>query len=1283
LLQLGLRRAAINPRESGASWITEAGEAPASVSPAVDDHFGSYRLLATLGEGGMGTVYLAEQDRPIRRRVALKAIKLGLNTHEVVARFESERQALALMDHPNIAQVYDAGTSERGRPYFVMEYVPGIRVTEYCDQNRLTTRHRLKLFLKICEGVHHAHQKGVIHRDIKPSNVLVMERDGEVVPKIIDFGLAKAVQKNLAEETLFTQAGVLIGTPEYMSPEQATAGAVDIDTRSDIYSLGLLLYELLVGAMPFDARELRRAGYDEIRRVIRQEDAPRPSARLEKLGPAATEIAERRDTDARSLRAQLRGDLEWITMKALEKDRDRRYSAASELAADLERHLRDEPVSAGPVSAFYLARKFVRKNRIKVLAAAAVLICLVAGLTASTAMYFRAERQRGQADRQRAEAQRQHGIAQQQRAEAQRQQAAAEQQRQEAVNQRLRAEEQRAKAQRQELANRRLLYVSDMNLAQRAWDESSIPQMRNLLLRHAPAPQQQDLRGFEWYLLWRLAHSYQASLQHAQSVISLCFSTDGKRMATGCSDGSVKIWDVASGQQIFNVEGRGEVRTLAVSLAEEKLAAVSADGTVRSWNPTTGEESRVATIEGQAGGVRAAAFTPDGRTLVTLSADDTVRISDAASGKEIATSKADPKPVSFGLSSDGRLLVIGSSDGFVSLRSAATGQETRRIKTRSALTVAALSPDGNTLAIGAGYAVYLWDVAKDTQLQLLSGHSELVLYANFSPDGKQLVTGSGDRTARLWDLASPQQVGVSRQVAVFKGHGDAVLRVGFSPDGKSLVTASQDRTAKIWSLESEGAPGLIRQAGDVMAIAPDGKSFAIGMRDGSIKIWTVADKRVLKTLTGHTDMLRLLAFAPDGNTLASASKDGTARLWDLSTGNDLVTLRHGAEVLVVAFSPDGRTLASGSADGALKLWALPAGQAVASIDRRPNAVLGAAFSPDGRLLAISAGYDILLHEVASGRPVAALKGHTFDAYALTFSPDGKLLASTSLDQTVRLWDVASGREVITLAGHSGGTRSVAFSPDGKRLATGSNDRTVKIWEVPAGRELATLRGHLGPVSSVAFSPDGTLLASTGDWTVRQWRAASQQEVAARLPRTDLGPAGSQLGKPSEEVKKAGEQYSDINFGVSFKLPPGWIVRPSARWIDKGEDAMTVNVSDPKELTNTGFLYYRRFRSPGSTAPEDIDRALRENAEKKIEQRRSEGREDYSMPKENCAPRTINGRRGLTCVATYLGYKKPMAEYQTWVRSGNAVALVCLRVPAVKLPQLRKRFDAVSESLRIP
>ena len=393
------------PDDSNAITFSETpawtvGDRPQRVGP--------YRILRTVGEGGMGVVYEAEQETPVRRTVALKLIKRGLLTKEILARFDSERQALALMNHPNIARVYDAGATAEGRPYFAMEYVQGIPITEYCDRHRLAIRDRLTLFVDVCEGVQHAHQKGIIHRDIKPSNILVSTQDDERIPKIIDFGVAKAISQRLTGRTAYTELGQVIGTPEYMSPEQAEMTNLDIDTRTDVYSLGVVLYELLSGHHPLD---LRRAGLAEIQRRLVQEDPPRPSSRITRAGADSAVPATNRRVDVRALGRAIAGDLDWITMKAIEKDRVRRYETAHALALDVLRHLRDEPVVAGPPSGLYRARKMFRRHRAAFVAATTVVVVLVAGVVGTSWALLRAVRAERRAATEAVEARRQTAIA--------------------------------------------------------------------------------------------------------------------------------------------------------------------------------------------------------------------------------------------------------------------------------------------------------------------------------------------------------------------------------------------------------------------------------------------------------------------------------------------------------------------------------------------------------------------------------------------------------------------------------------------------------------------------------------------------------------------------------------------------------------------------------------------------------------------------------------------------------------------------------------------------------
>ncbi|HXP63114.1 MAG TPA: serine/threonine-protein kinase, partial [Dongiaceae bacterium] len=513
-------------RGAGARAAVEstASEGPGTV-------IGRYKLLEKIGEGGYGVVYVAEQREPVRRRVALKVIKLGMDTRSVVARFEAERQALALMDHPHIAKVLDAGPTQTGRPYFVMEVVRGIKITDYCDQHQLSTLERLDLFMQVCRAVQHAHQKGIIHRDLKPSNILVAVNDGVAAPKVIDFGIAKATEGRLTDKTVYTELHQFLGTPAYMSPEQAEMTSVDIDTRSDIYSLGVLLYELLTSKTPFEHQDLLKAGLDTMRQTIRVKEPPRPSTRLSTLAAAdLSTVARARRSEPPKLIHSVRGDLDWIVMKCLEKDRNRRYETANGLARDIERHLDHEPVNARPPSAVDRVQKIVRRHKPAFAAGLSLALVLTIGAAVSTTEAIRATRaERAQA-----------GLTQK-----------AEEAGRAALKNAEEAGRQARVASEQELLARRRFYAAEMNLAMQAWQAGDLPRTLELLETQRPAQGQSDLRSFEWFHLWNLANArLRTTLPgHAASVGGLAFSPDGKTLASCGWDSSIRFWDLPAGRQ--------------------------------------------------------------------------------------------------------------------------------------------------------------------------------------------------------------------------------------------------------------------------------------------------------------------------------------------------------------------------------------------------------------------------------------------------------------------------------------------------------------------------------------------------------------------------------------------------------------------------------------------------------------------------------------------------------------------------------------------------------------
>ena len=512
---------------------------------------GRYKLLEQIGEGGMGLVYVAEQTEPVRRRVALKIIKPGMDSRQVIARFEVERQTLAIMDHPNIAKVLDAGTTEAGLPYFVMELVKGTAITEFCDAQKLDTRERLKLFVALCHAVQHAHQKGIIHRDIKPSNVLVEIHDVLPVPKVIVFGVAKAMGQQLSDKTLYTGLAQMIGTPLYMSPEQAGQSSIDVDTRSDVYSLGVVLYELLTGHTPFESEALRRVGYDEMRRMICEVDPPRPSMRISTLeANALSTVSERRQVEPKKLTLQLQRELDWIVMKAMEKDRNRRYESASALAEEIARYLNDEQVRACPPSIAYRMKKYARRYRAPLATVSLILLTMLAATTFSIRSAYDANAARAESDQERVQT-----NAQKIRAEDAL--TTAEQKHQLAEERREKAEQLEAEAVQQRDTINRNLYISDIRLAGIDLHNSNIPRLHRKLERHVPLNGDSDNRSWEWYYLVAASQQEQTTLVGPKSQVDdVDWSPDGMRIASVGYDG-VRVWDASTRLQVYeNHDGK-------------------------------------------------------------------------------------------------------------------------------------------------------------------------------------------------------------------------------------------------------------------------------------------------------------------------------------------------------------------------------------------------------------------------------------------------------------------------------------------------------------------------------------------------------------------------------------------------------------------------------------------------------------------------------------------------------------------------------------------------------
>jgi len=1038
---------------------------------------GPYKLLQQIGEGGMGVVFMAEQTEPIQRTVALKIIKPGMDTRQVIARFEAERQAVAMMDHPNIAKVLDAGTTDSGRPYFVMELVKGVPITKYCDEKHLPLRARLELFVQVCQAVQHAHQKGIIHRDIKPNNVLVAEYDNQAVPKVIDFGVAKATAQKLTERTMFTEFGQVLGTIEYMSPEQSKFNQLDIDTRSDIYSLGVLLYELLAGSTPFEGKRLHAAAFDEMLRIIREEEPPKPSTRLSKTDLLPS-IAANRGSEPKKLGGLVKGELDWVVMKCLEKDRNRRYESANGLAQDIERHLADEPVQACPPSTAYRFRKFARRNKAALVIATFVgsaIVLTLTGLAASTLITKNAL----------------HDVT-------------------------------LAKADLQDTLKRerRDSYFNRIALSQRELSMNNLGRALQLL---GECPK--DLRGWEWRYLKRLCEVEPVVLRDKTELNAVAFSPDGDGVASAGGDGAVKIWNSKTGQVIQTLNAHtGFVSSVAFRPDGKHLASTGGDHQVKVWDLTTGQKmfAGPCDVVHTTGTAYTTAFSPDGRWLAAGS-DGAVKVWDWKNNQLLHTFAGHAKKaISVAFSPDGRWLASGSWGGSKQLWDVEAGGEPLRSfavsrETRQVVSALAFSRDGERLAAASfGRRVDVWDTTTGGLLHTLP-HSGLVQCVAFSPDGQRLASAGEDKSVRVWDATT------GREVLGLRGHTGACGSVAFSPDGRRLASASKDGTIRIWdATQLQGQEGqesldFTEHSDEIwsVAVSPNGQKIVSAGFGMLAKVWDVQTGLVSAQFSGQTRIVFCVAWQPDGQRIASAGWEGdtelaSVKVWDAQTGQKFFAILGGPEEFyAVAFSPepDGQYLVTGSANRTVQVWDARTGDKVGTVGTHDREIRAVVFSRDGQHLASASGDGVVklwdaarLHE--KQEPRLSLRAWVPGPCSnVAFSTDGRRLATGGEEYTVILWDVQTGKELRTLRGHNGDVYTVAFSPDddGRWIASAGEDSTVKVWDSQTGTIVRSFRGHTGLVSSVAFafSPDGRrrlLISGSRDHTVKVWDVSQLDQL---------------------------------------------------------------------------------------------------------------------------------------------------------------------------------------------
>ncbi|MCR4413699.1 MAG: protein kinase [Thermoguttaceae bacterium] len=1080
----------------------------------LDQTIGRYRLLDEIGEGGMGVVYLAEQQEPVRRPVALKVIKPGMDTRAVVARFEAERQALALMDHPNIAHVFDAGETDSGRPYFVMELVQGLPLTDYCDEYRLPTRERLDLFVQVCRAVEHAHQKGIIHRDLKPSNVIVAVRDGTAVPKIIDFGIAKATGRGLAQEPHTTGLGVLIGTPLYMSPEQAGLDGADVDTRSDVYSLGVILYKLLTGTTPLEQQRAREAGYDEVRRMIREEEPPRPSDRISTLDEtAAATLCDERRTDAARLRRSLRHDLDWIVMKALEKDRARRYQTAGEFARDVERYLADEPIEARPPGLGDRAARWARRHRPLVWSAAVLVAACALGSLVSTLLIAGAYDEK---NRQLEATSRAEQLANQQRDLAQQQKRLAEEQKKEALRQRDAAENGR--------------YVADMRLARHHWNSGQSARVLQVLSAQVPRPGRADPRGWEWHYLLsqccteRLAFPFQS----AQTV---AWSPDGKHLAThthleGAWIDWVSIWDASTGKRKAVLKlGLEGIQAICWSPGGQHLAAATDDGRIGIYDTASG--NLVRWLPGHEEACFALDWNPDGVRLASGGTDGTIHIWDTRSGKALSTLTAPGKVVwSLDWHPAGQhlLAVLGVNPNIaqeLKIWDVSTGAQVVGWPTNGQR--AAFSPDGTRVAWGALLArVTDWKTGR-----LISSFQQRGDQGSaWSPAGSRLASPADGGPLHIWDAGTGHEI-VSLPARMAPGG-----RVAWSTKGSLLAAGCERRTVAVWDVDAaRQALTLPTGQQDRYALAvrfsPDGKRLLAGIRWGLLKVYDAQSGAATLTLQQPVQTwIRCVAWSPDGRRFAAPRDDGVVTatnslvlIYDAATGNpvspqlmceDQIAMRS------LAWSPDGKTIAVGLRKdlpgvpfgrGRVVLFSADTGEQIAALPYADWGCDGVAWRPDGKRLAATGKrlrvWDAALREVP----------HPIDkpAVCLAWSPDGSQLAIADGntpdhgDGSITIYDAASWAPLVEIVQPWDDVATLAWHPRWPRLASGSQRGTVHIWDTTTGQQVLALETSAEEVyhriQQLDWSPDGLRLAAASqDCTVRVWDASRAEQVLKRQAR---------------------------------------------------------------------------------------------------------------------------------------------------------------------------------------